>query len=117
MGDKSPPLEGSNQPLMDEFFKELRRGREKWMAEGETFCKWHTYNSFFLHERVRAFQFLASNDLWHPSIYFIFIFRPTTFQGNQSCTPAHVEFSLAYPSHSSRPPTSRPWPPSYSTRT
>lgn len=66
MGDKSAPLEGSNQALMDEFFKELRRGREKWIVEGETFCKWHTYNSVFLHERVRAFQFLASNDLWHP---------------------------------------------------
>lgn len=32
-------VEGSNQALLDEYFEYVRRGRERWILEGKTFCE------------------------------------------------------------------------------
>ena len=36
---KPPALEGSNGPLMDDFFKQLVAGRKKWIVPEKMFCK------------------------------------------------------------------------------
>ena len=36
---RPPALEGSNGPLMDDFFKQLSEGRKKWVVPEKTYCE------------------------------------------------------------------------------
>ena len=36
---KPPVLEGSNGPLMDDFFKQLFEGRKRWVERERMFCE------------------------------------------------------------------------------
>ena len=46
--ENEPRVEGSNDSLMDDFFKQMMDGRKKWIVPEETYCKYFSIQCFVI---------------------------------------------------------------------